>query len=406
MKKIYILILLLALTGLSAYAQPANDNCSGAVVLPVGTSCVPVAGTVAGATASPPVTACWGTVITDVWYTFTANASTQTCRLTCSPNFYGVEEVFNLCGGASLACSGSGPGMDNILNVSGLIPGNIYYIRVYDYYTPSTSLGFNICVYGSCSLSQGPDSALNFINDASIGAYAWNNPNSACCSDNNYAIAGVVGSGGVTNYLKATAFGFSIPSNASICGIEMKVERKTIVANTEVDNEIKLVKNNLVTGANRALPLLMWGINDSVVTYGSNSDLWGTTWTPADVNSALFGAVVSVAHLNNTTDFPRVDQITIRVYYSISTSTASVTSFENEFYISPNPSSGLFTINMENVTGKMAEVEIYNVLGEKVYKSDVKSQKEEINLSNQPKGIYFVKIIADEKVYEQKIVIE
>ena len=78
-------------------------------------------------------------------------------------------------------------------------------------------------------------------------------------------------------------------------------------------------------------------------------------------------------------------------------------SISSEISISPNPSSGIFTLQS---TAEITTIEIYNVLGEEVYKSEVKSQKEEINLSNQPSGIYFVKVITDEKVYSRKIIID
>ena len=74
--------------------------------------------------------------------------------------------------------------------------------------------------------------------------------------------------------------------------------------------------------------------------------------------------------------------------------------------VSPNPSSGIFTIKMEDVTGKMANVEIYNVLGEKVYAQLVSASSTTINLSTQPKGIYFVQIKSGEIIATQKIVIE
>ena len=71
----------------------------------------------------------------------------------------------------------------------------------------------------------------------------------------------------------------------------------------------------------------------------------------------------------------------------------------------PNPSNGILRIT--NVAElQITNLEVYNVMGEEVYKSEVKSQKEEINLSTVPKGIYFVKVIADEKIYSTKVVIE
>ena len=68
----------------------------------------------------------------------------------------------------------------------------------------------------------------------------------------------------------------------------------------------------------------------------------------------------------------------------------------------PNPSStGIFTIGEEL---ENAEIEIYNVLGDKLY-SNPYFQKNTIDLSNQVKGVYFIQFKLKTKTYFQKIVI-
>lgn len=59
------------------------------------------------------------------------------------------------------------------------------------------------------------------------------------------------------------------------------------------------------------------------------------------------------------------------------------------FFISPNPSSGIFTLSSSE---KISSIEITDVLGNCILKSTIKNQKSEINLSSQPKGIYFLKV--------------
>lgn len=75
----------------------------------------------------------------------------------------------------------------------------------------------------------------------------------------------------------------------------------------------------------------------------------------------------------------------------------------NKISIFPNPSSGVFTIDTELTKG---ELEIYNVLGEKVKSLQIASSKVEIDLSAQPKGIYFIKLQSEDKIYSQKLIIE
>src|SRR5262245_42859153 len=76
----------LALTT-QALAQPANDDCFGAINLVVNSSCSPTTGDVAGATESMPALTCnnfTGTANDDVWYMFTANAPTAYIEVTGS----------------------------------------------------------------------------------------------------------------------------------------------------------------------------------------------------------------------------------------------------------------------------------------------------------------------------------
>ena len=58
--------------------------------------------------------------------------------------------------------------------------------------------------------------------------------------------------------------------------------------------------------------------------------------------------------------------------------------------ISPNPTSGIFTLQLkEQMQG---EVFIYNELGQVVYQSAISNLQTAINISTQPKGIYFVRV--------------
>jgi len=79
------------------------------------------------------------------------------------------------------------------------------------------------------------------------------------------------------------------------------------------------------------------------------------------------------------------------------------TSFLKTF---PNPSTGKFTVT--NSSSNLIVLEIYNVLGEKVYViNNLKQQAvNEIDISKSPKGMYFVKIYTGEKIYSEKIVIQ
>ena len=96
---------------------------------------------------------------------------------------------------------------------------------------------------------------------------------------------------------------------------------------------------------------------------------------------------------------------------------SSILSVENNYnninsnlLIYPNPTTGVFTINFAKVSnfGKV-EAEITNISGKVLHYSsdDFKSSDEyRIDLSNQPKGVYFVKIITENGTAIKKIVLE
>ncbi len=75
----------------------------------------------------------------------------------------------------------------------------------------------------------------------------------------------------------------------------------------------------------------------------------------------------------------------------------AVASAEPSVKVYPNPSTGTFNIDITNLSG-VANMEIYNVLGQQIYTSQVKGSSEymgQINLSSQPKGIYLYRVISE-----------
>lgn len=80
--------------------------------------------------------------------------------------------------------------------------------------------------------------------------------------------------------------------------------------------------------------------------------------------------------------------------------------FSSKSILYPNPAiGGRFSIKLAEANTK-AIVEVYNTLGSKVFEKQKLSANEQIDLSKQPKGIYLVKITANNKVITQKLVIE
>jgi len=101
--------------------------------------------------------------------------------------------------------------------------------------------------------------------------------------------------------------------------------------------------------------------------------------------------------------------------YRTMDSTVNVNTISDRFSITvyPNPSNGIFSVTVAGGSSMTAQagqfkIEIYNVLGEKVYNSQISNLNTQypIDLRKQAKGVYNLKISTDEKVITKKIVIE
>jgi hypothetical protein len=75
--------------------------------------------------------------------------------------------------------------------------------------------------------------------------------------------------------------------------------------------------------------------------------------------------------------------------------------------IYPDPNNGQFTIQWL-VGGEQWSVEIYNILGEKIYSSfNIQNPTFNVNLSNQPNGMYLIRILnKDGSLVEQKKIVK
>jgi len=160
-------------------------------------------------------------------------------------------------------------------------------------------------------------------NIASVGTIAWTNPDNITDNDDISAVAlAVPAGGGITNYLQGTDFRFynvPIPNDAFIQGIRLRVRRYSSSDGTGQrlrDSVVRLMKNGVIVGDNKAVTNTNWSTDFAVRAYGGVNDLWGTTWTPADINTSTFGAVLSA--VNNHGSLARtgtVDYFQVVVYY-------------------------------------------------------------------------------------------
>ncbi len=74
--------------------------------------------------------------------------------------------------------------------------------------------------------------------------------------------------------------------------------------------------------------------------------------------------------------------------------------------IAPNPNNGLFTVRTKGLNTSNSEIRIYSVSGRLIYQNRINSDVFEIDLSNQAKGIYFVKITSEKQSLNSKLIIQ
>ena len=160
-------------------------------------------------------------------------------------------------------------------------------------------------------------STSDCVDDATVGTQAWTNPGNAAVFGGSSATISTNASV-TSHYLKCTNFGFSglIPAGSTIDGIELIVGRNGGVFGTAKDNAVRLVKGGVI-GTTDKKSATNWPQSVAAATYGGVSDLWGDTWTIADIESSGFGAVISATLTYSFFQVQaNVDYIQIKVHYS------------------------------------------------------------------------------------------
>ena len=147
----------------NAPTAPANNACGGAVTLSVNTACTYTNGTTDGASQS--FAGCSGTADDDVWYKFVATNAVQNIKVHPVDNLDLVVQVYSgTCTTLnSIICQDNTfSAQDEQFDVVGLVAGQTYYVRVYDYYAGTTG-DFQICITGASTPAPTNDEACSAI---------------------------------------------------------------------------------------------------------------------------------------------------------------------------------------------------------------------------------------------------
>ncbi|MEZ5004341.1 MAG: choice-of-anchor D domain-containing protein [Chitinophagales bacterium] len=271
---------------------PANDLCSGAILLTPGISCSYTSGTNVNATdsgAGSPSCGSAGYSGGDVWYKVVVPSSgeiTVTTSVNGSITDATMEIYSGTCGSLTVEnCDDdSGSGTDDympIINETGLTPGDTIFIRVWEYGN-NTFGTFNICVTSPCSApsTQATNVSFSTITETSADVSWTNGDGSNRAVFIKQANTGTPSPSNNTTYSANTVFGSGdeIGSSGWYCIYNGTGTSTTVTGLTgATDYQVMVVEYNCAVGSEQYLT--------STATGNPNSFTTATPTTPTIIVS-------------------------------------------------------------------------------------------------------------------------
>jgi len=126
-----------------------------------------------------------------------------------------------------------------------------------------------------------------------------------------------VDAGIYSDWLRASDFGFTIPSAAVIDGIKVEINRRISVADAINDSSLRLVDASGTNVGDDKASGSYWSTGEAeTAAYGGDADTWGASPTPAMVNDSDFGIRLSAANTSASWCTAYVYWVKITVYYT------------------------------------------------------------------------------------------
>jgi hypothetical protein len=136
-------------------------------------------------------------------------------------------------------------------------------------------------IYGSDDIEQATAGA----NQGS--GTSWTNPGNIADPDNYATIVGLAHASTSKN-VQATGFGFAIPSGSTIDGLTITFDEIDAGSAEPLEQgqfKVQMLKAGTAVGTAKTVN----GLGTGTIQLGNNTDLWGASWTQADINDANFG---------------------------------------------------------------------------------------------------------------------
>lgn len=144
----------------------------------------------------------------------------------------------------------------------------------------------------------------------------WVNPTNVTVDSTSRATASIDDE--ASDILRVTSFGFAIPVGAEILGYMVKVRRYASAITTIQDDTVKLVLSGTESGTNKAVSTY-WSTTLESKEYGTDIDLWGTTYSYSDINNSAFGVDIKAWNTQVGSETASIEAVWMNVFYKICT---------------------------------------------------------------------------------------
>lgn len=119
---------------------------------------------------------------------------------------------------------------------------------------------------------------------------------------------------GITDILVVSGFGFNIPTEATLNGIEVRMRASSNDVNSFFNVQLGDGTTALGTPKVRLLP----DGNFNILIQGNRTDLWGTALTIPDINSSTFSVhIYSTAFSTIPTYVGLADWLDVKIHYTL-----------------------------------------------------------------------------------------
>ena len=266
-----------------------------------------------------------------------------------------------------------------------------------------SSGNISVSAINSCGSSAPQTLAVNVNTSPLSPTIIIGNINVCSATSNTYSVTPVLG---------ATSYSWTIPG--SWTGASSTNSITTTVGNSSGNISVSAI-NSCGSSASQTLAVNVNSVNTSVSQSGNmlSANISGATyqWINCLNNTIILGQI------SQTFNAPAIGNYAVIITqngcsdtsscYNINTVEISENSFSIFTKIYPNPSTGKIQIIIDDLKFiKNSSIEIFNMQGIIIYQSEIINSKFDIDLINQTKGFYFVKISAGEKIFTRKILIE